>query len=629
MSSPNVQLRITGTDESGSVLEGTRAGLERVAKEMQFLQTQFKLGRVTQQEYNTAIAETRVELEGMRGLSSLTSTELGKFNVLLKQTEESTTGAGAGLSRVRFGLLTMTDHMVGANRAVGSVASGLLMFGTGGTVTLGVIAGVLAIAGIYEGLSTKTRHLEEENAKLVESFEKQGDSALPKAAQAMKVMNAALDEQVRLTEKYNTLKTLGGAGSPFQAAADLFGFTDDAQNQANAAGGVAAKAGLKAQSDRIADRTRDATQRAEAIAAGVRSNELTQQTITLEANLRSIVDDTTKSWRDRAEAQKGLNALTEAQNKLAKDREEAAKKALIQQQDEIKAIGELAKLGPLSAANEQRLLDLYQQVTIALQNQNLRASERVKLLQQQIELTNQLRASTGQDSLGHNLGALTNVNASGASDAQGASLVNAANAGGLSLAMQGVGGEAGESPLKGKLDAQAAAAGKSLEESLKRSLADGLVKGFQGAMNASSVGAGLAQFGAAILSTMGSIMIKFGTQTAAFATAVKAIKASLFTNPEVSLGASIALIAIGEAFEKVGNSLFSSGGGGSSASGYVNSAVGGSASTNYNNVSQDATKATVVVPREMLHPTDPRALDYFQQMLQGLAGNRQVQVQFT
>jgi len=93
----------------------------------------------------------------------------GAVNQLATQTvglgtATGTTGRSLGL--LRTGLSMYAFQAVGATGITGKLASGLLMFGVGGPVTLGVVAGLALVGGAFKLASAEATKLREQSERL-------------------------------------------------------------------------------------------------------------------------------------------------------------------------------------------------------------------------------------------------------------------------------------------------------------------------------------------------------------------------------------------------------------------------------------------------------------------------------
>ena len=112
--------------------------------------------------------EALAELEKTRAQVVSLMQELQNHGARVQATAARAT---EGLASVRRGMEQLAAQATGVEGPIGRIASGLLMFGTGGLVTLGVVAGIGAIAGAYQSATQAVNDLREANEKASASFQ--------------------------------------------------------------------------------------------------------------------------------------------------------------------------------------------------------------------------------------------------------------------------------------------------------------------------------------------------------------------------------------------------------------------------------------------------------------------------
>jgi hypothetical protein len=138
----------------GDVLMTARADVGQAKQAFRSLQTDikqssadFKAGIISIRDYQNALAAARQQAIGLRsaGLQPA-GQELAAFNSILVATGPRLERARRGLGTMRGGLVSLAASTVGARGPLGALTSGLLLFGAGSTIGLGVAAGLAALA---------------------------------------------------------------------------------------------------------------------------------------------------------------------------------------------------------------------------------------------------------------------------------------------------------------------------------------------------------------------------------------------------------------------------------------------------------------------------------------------------
>lgn len=128
---------------------------------------------------------------------------MSQAGLAARQTKEEMEGAstasdlfGSGTHKVRAGLVALAVEGTGTNRAIGELVQGLLLFGAGSTLVLGIAAGVAVISGVYDKVTESARKTKEAADAAREAIEKAAQTPLgEKEAQL-----TALDKQIDALE---------------------------------------------------------------------------------------------------------------------------------------------------------------------------------------------------------------------------------------------------------------------------------------------------------------------------------------------------------------------------------------------------------------------------------------------
>jgi tape measure domain-containing protein len=129
------------------------------------------------------------------------------------------------------------------------------------------------------------------------------------------------------------------------------------------------------------------------------------------------------------------------------------------------------------------------------------------------------------------------------------------------------------------LDDAVTATMKTIQESMAGKIAgtfaDAIAAGMQAAVATRSIGEGFRAFTAVLLSGIGDMLVKFGTQALLMSKLMASFYAKLPTNPAAAAGIALAMIAVGGALKGAATLASGGGGGGGSVSASVGAFGGG------------------------------------------------------
>lgn len=207
------------TAAAGAVAPVVARTMGQVALDVQKATAAYRAGKLPLQEYRIALAAARAEAINLAGsISTLGARETMQFNGILRQTTVTAKGMGQGLGSVRGGMAALAAQALGAQTAVGSMASSLLMFAAGNAIAVGVVAGIAAIALAYRALTSDSRELAEAQDRITAALVKEAEVGLPATARAVRDLTAAtreLIEQQGKVKRFSDLRDdFGGGGIP-------------------------------------------------------------------------------------------------------------------------------------------------------------------------------------------------------------------------------------------------------------------------------------------------------------------------------------------------------------------------------------------------------------------------------
>lgn len=229
-----------GSEAGLAIIGGLRAKLGDVRNVLteQFArgvisQDEFKkLGTEAGQSYNQALLASIETLRGKNMLSpDMTGQLLGAMDkgalnagaAMERAFGEQGSGgiAIAGMGRIRQGLTSLVASYTGTIPVLDRVGTTMLAMGAGGTVALGVVAGIALIAGAYHYATKEAKELEEANNKLVESFEKRLKVQALGAGGETNTVVAVL--KARVAEQTAALNALLSSGQYTSSSANMGG----------------------------------------------------------------------------------------------------------------------------------------------------------------------------------------------------------------------------------------------------------------------------------------------------------------------------------------------------------------------------------------------------------------------
>lgn len=169
-------------------------------KDLRLATADFKAGIISTEDYAAAIDHVQREAQELRasGIAPV-GKDLTAFNSIMgAKLPAATARAGAGLGTIRSSMASLTARMVSTNGTVGTLVGGLLQFGTGNVVAIGIIGGIAAIAASWRLLTKDQREAREELDKLVESYNDLAEQGRPQIERTEEAMASLRDRQREL-----------------------------------------------------------------------------------------------------------------------------------------------------------------------------------------------------------------------------------------------------------------------------------------------------------------------------------------------------------------------------------------------------------------------------------------------
>lgn len=484
--------------------------------------------------------------------------------------------ADSGLRRMTSGLQQLAVVALGTRSAVGQLATGaLLSFGASAALTLGVVAGIAAIALAWDKLTESSRKAEEQLKKAREELERSNPQQL--AAERVAILQAAITKAEaglqRLAQGDRSI------GLPAASSKDIA--------KARAELDLLRRDLVKAQAEAV---RLGQTQTDESIAALTKAIELRtastfqiRQALALLPQLRAAAADETKTLAERNAAAQQANALQAAFDAGAKKEAKTRQEQIDALRNEAALLGEIASQRALTTAEVDRLRAAYVAITKALEDKNTTDRQQLELLRAQRQALAELAAQTsasfttkgstfGQDltlgrpkppSLAGGFGTFgadqdrtAQFFAGGALDTFTDDLTKQADRAGtrVTQALAGV---------QDQIDANLDQLHTRLAAGLTQSLIDGITQGFEQGLASGSIAKGAEALAAQLLSGLGDAAIQFGVASLGIADLMAKIKASLASlNPAAAIPAALALIALGGLLKGAAARAFGGAGGG-------------------------------------------------------------------
>ena len=319
-------------------------------------------------------------------------------------------------------------------------------------------------------------------------------------------------------------------------------------------------------------------------------------------------------------ALKAVQQRTEERTKAEADAARAMQAVTMATKTRINDLLALSNLTDLTRGQFAELTRESERLAAEMRNGNLPLSERVKLLERQLDLLDALSIATiqGESARMAAIGGQRGANAG----------VGRPAAGGIAPPTLGTGlmdsikktGQDARNAMQAEADALAVDLQTSFAQGITNGIGDGIASGFA-ALTApgGTIGKAFNSFAGMMLGALGDAMIRFGLASKGFAALQEKIMNSLATlNPKGALIASVALVAMGGALKGAAAGMFQRGTGGAGITSIGSSGGGGTGGQGDGTVTRlifgqtSATTAAGMQPRQatnvtIIGPDDPKA----------------------
>lgn len=574
---------------AATTAETTTAGtaMERLALDVKQAGVAYKAGTLALDGYQVALATARAEAIALSQSGiSLTARETAQFNTILTATGPASQKAVAGLGTMRSVSSTLASQLLGVKTSVGQVTGALGQMALGTGLTIGILAGVAALAAAYSALTAKSREQKAATDSLRDAWKKLNEEQNkgPAAVRAVAEKDAAnlraeiATLQKQLTAAQAQRQSATGAGELLAASVNESAI----QSRLQAARRASSAAQAKLDDQDAISATESAEKR---IAALTRLVAAGRATAAEQAELRKVEADTRKElaagtdvYRKTADGIERTADLSDRLSSIQDAFNGKVREGTKELKDQVAALGARIDLqialGNAQGFTAERITALQQAVSAldALQAKaNLTDQQQLALLRARTEATEALAKATSavipnQGRLG--LPPVPQLRPQ--APAFPTSLVPSAP-----QLMGGFGNQQGGGPGSGIADfgktiaqgiararQQVATAGVGLRssfndlrdqlaEDIGTALGDGIAAGFSGL--GGGIAQGFAQMTAALLSGLGQAMVRFGEAALITAQLMDKIKSALASFlPGGATVAAIAMIALGTALSGLG-----------------------------------------------------------------------------
>lgn len=145
--------------------------MQELAEGIRTATADFKAGIITAEIYATALKDTRiVALELRQEMGQLAGKDLVAFNQVMTSTTPKVQNFSQNSFLLRNALALVGAEAIGATSVMGRLAAGFLLFGTGSTLSLGIIATLAAVAFWYNRITKESRDTDEQIRKTTKSL---------------------------------------------------------------------------------------------------------------------------------------------------------------------------------------------------------------------------------------------------------------------------------------------------------------------------------------------------------------------------------------------------------------------------------------------------------------------------
>jgi hypothetical protein len=378
---------------------GAQAAQQAAAAESANTQASGKHSRAVQNEVNQLrglsleakrVADQELRLVSLRGrlqaASRLGAQAQQQVAVATVAVGRAATTGAAGVGKIQNAFQQLAFGLSGIPGAAGRVISTLATFTLGGGWTLGVVAGITAIVGVWDRYTRKAREARQETRDLIASLAqaqkvRTGQAQVEENAKALAELKAARREKA--TADAGTLTSFGGGTARVRV------FNQERINAAKARLEEAERAFDQA----VANTERLADERTKANDPLAKELELLEKRATLN---RDTVADRERLVAIERELNAQLAAGTlkhdaelEVLGKLATARgiltgiedraREATERRRAAQDEELRLLTARAKQSALTGTDLRRLITLENELATALKSKNLADAEQLRL----------------------------------------------------------------------------------------------------------------------------------------------------------------------------------------------------------------------------------------------------------
>lgn len=177
-------------------------------------------------QFQSGFNQATTSVQNFQNATQTASRGTQTFYEGVSQAGEYAVGSERGIRRMELALGSVAAQAVGTNHAIGQLSEGLLLFGGGSALTLGVLGGIAAIYGAYQILTKESRDAEQATKDLEKALEGLGEHGKIVALQVEAGAIEAQIEHIKDVRRKLGLGDMGALTGESEGIATWFGFSE-------------------------------------------------------------------------------------------------------------------------------------------------------------------------------------------------------------------------------------------------------------------------------------------------------------------------------------------------------------------------------------------------------------------